>query len=78
MLLRKHCVAALSDVRADVGTTVLGRAKANVSRGDVALVSAWYVNCCAVKARANGLLVLLIVRLAGTPDVGVLGVVLVA
>jgi hypothetical protein len=50
----------------------------NVSRGDVAFVSAWYVNCWSSNAKANGLLVLLIVRLAGTPDVGVLGVVLVA
>jgi hypothetical protein len=57
---------------------VLGRGKANVSRGDVAFVSAWYVNSWAVKASAKGLLVLLSVRLAGTPDVGVLGVVLVA
>lgn len=56
----------------------MGRVNSNVSRGDVALVSAWYVNSWASKARANGLLVLLIVRLAGTPDVGVFGVVLVA
>jgi hypothetical protein len=61
-----------------MGTTVFGSAKANVSLGDVALVSAKYVNCWSEKAKANGLLVLLIVRLAGTPEVGVFGVVLVA
>ena len=33
VLLKKHCVAELSDVIAEVGTTVLGRVKANVSMG---------------------------------------------
>jgi hypothetical protein len=78
VLLKKHCVTALLDVRAEVGTTVFESGNENVSRGDVAFVSAWYVSCCAVNARAKGLLVLLIVRLARMPDVGVLGVVLVA
>ena len=69
VLLKKHCVAALSDAMADVGTTVFGRVKLNVSMGGKVLPSEdeWYVSDWLVKVRAKGLLVLLRVRLAGMP-----------
>lgn len=39
MLLKKHCVAALSDAIAEVGTTVFGRVKENVNMGGEAFSS---------------------------------------